>query len=128
MRIRIATTSILIATSAVCVLTGCATLERMGFDEVVDERDWTWPEATGEPSIPEDVAVTDCIDAVVARFDVESADWYPEANAKARRLHDDWAIKTLPSREHSDEATYYCITDGTIVAAHTKDEYQAIIF
>lgn len=100
----------------------------MGFDEVVDERDWTWPEATNEPTISEAVAVTDCIDAVVARFDVASDDWYPEANASARRLHTDWAIAVLPSREHADEPTYYCITEGTNVAAHTRDEYQAIIF
>ncbi len=128
MRSRTAAPSLLIAVSVVCALTGCSTLERLGFDEVVDQRDWTWPEDTPEPELSEDDAIAGCIEAVVARFDIADSSVYPEASARASRFNDGWKVFASPSRTHSEEPTYYCLTDGPDVKAHTEHEYQQIFF
>lgn len=128
MRSRTAAPSLLIAASVVCALTGCSTLDRLGLDEVVDERDWTWPEDTPEPELSEDDAIAGCVEAVVARFDIEDSSVYPEASARASRWNDGWAVVASPSRANPDEPNYYCLTEGPDVEARTKHEYQQITF
>lgn len=128
MRTRTAITSLVIAASTLCALTGCSTLDRLGLDEVVDERDWTWLEATPEPELPEDDAIAGCVEAVVTRFEIKDSSMYPEAAAKATRFNDDWKVTASPSGTHPEEPTYYCLTDGPDVQAHTADEYQQIFF
>ncbi|WP_394254307.1 hypothetical protein [Pseudoclavibacter helvolus] len=128
MRSRTLTTSALLAGAVLLVLTGCSALERAGIDQVVDERDWTGPEATNETILSKEEAIAACVEAVVTRFDIDPDAMYPESSASATKLNQDWAITATPSTGNADQPTYYCLTDGSAIRAHTKAEYQTLTF